>query len=40
MGRLWPTPGATEAAVLDAADLTLVEQVELPPYHYALGFER
>jgi SAM-dependent methyltransferase len=34
------SPGATEAAVLDASDLALVEQVELPPYHYALVFER
>ncbi|WP_411964813.1 class I SAM-dependent methyltransferase [Haloferax sp. YSMS24] len=34
------SPEETETAVTDAADLTLREQVELPPYHYALRFER
>lgn len=34
------TPEATETAVLDAADFTLKRQVALPPYHYALVFER
>lgn len=34
------TPGETETAVVDAADFTPIESVELPPYHYALAFER
>ncbi|WP_158056784.1 class I SAM-dependent methyltransferase [Halorussus halophilus] len=34
------TPEETESAVLEAADFTLQRQVELPPYHYALLFER
>lgn len=34
------TPDDTEAAVLDAADFALERQVDLPPYHYALVFER
>ncbi|WP_411967503.1 class I SAM-dependent methyltransferase [Haloferax sp. YSSS75] len=34
------SPEETETAVTDAADLTLREQIELPPYHYALRFER
>lgn len=33
-------PDETETVVLDAAEFTLVEHVELPPYHYALRFER
>ncbi|ODR80544.1 SAM-dependent methyltransferase [Haladaptatus sp. W1] len=34
------TPDKTEMAVLDAADFTLDTHIELPPYHYALRFER
>ena len=34
------SPGETESAVLAAADFGSVERVELPPYHYALVFER
>lgn len=34
------TPEETETVVLDAAEFTLKRQVELPPYHYALVFER
>ncbi|WP_135536828.1 class I SAM-dependent methyltransferase [Halostella pelagica] len=34
------TPRETEYAVLPAAPFTLDRQVELPPYHYALVFER
>jgi SAM-dependent methyltransferase len=34
------TPDETEAVVLDAAAFDLVRQVELPPHHYALVFER
>jgi SAM-dependent methyltransferase len=34
------SPEETEAAVLDAADFALERHVELPPYHYALVFER
>jgi len=30
----------TERRVLDAADVTLRETIELPPYHYAQVFER
>ncbi|MFC3478480.1 class I SAM-dependent methyltransferase [Halobacterium litoreum] len=33
------SPDETEAAVRDAADVTLAERVELPPHHYALVFE-
>lgn len=33
-------PEETETAVLDAADFALERHVELPPYHYALAFER
>lgn len=33
-------PEETEAAVLDAADFSPTEHVEVPPYHYALVFER
>ncbi|MFC4359879.1 class I SAM-dependent methyltransferase [Halobium salinum] len=34
------TPEATERVVLDAADFDLVEDVDLPPHHYGLVFER
>ncbi|WP_135366628.1 class I SAM-dependent methyltransferase [Halosimplex halophilum] len=34
------TPGETEDAVLSAAPFERDRQVELPPYHYALVFER
>lgn len=34
------SPDETETVVTDAADLTLRERIELPPYHYALRFER
>ncbi|KAB1197815.1 MULTISPECIES: class I SAM-dependent methyltransferase [Haloferax] len=34
------TPDETKAIVEDAADVTCTERVELPPYHYALRFER
>ncbi|SDJ55003.1 class I SAM-dependent methyltransferase [Natronorubrum texcoconense] len=34
------SPEATERTVLDAAAFALDETVELPPYHYALVFER
>ena len=34
------SPDATEDVVLDVADFTRRELVELPPYHYALVFER
>ncbi|MEF8851331.1 MAG: class I SAM-dependent methyltransferase [Haloarculaceae archaeon] len=34
------TPGETEAAVVEAAEFTPGESVELPPYHYAVAFER
>lgn len=34
------SPNETETVVLDAADITLSEQVEVPPYHYAVLFER
>ncbi|WP_137286742.1 class I SAM-dependent methyltransferase [Halorussus salinisoli] len=34
------TPEETENVVLAAAGFTLARQVELPPYHYALVFER
>lgn len=34
------SPAETEAAVVDAADVTLAEHHELPPYHYGLVFER
>jgi SAM-dependent methyltransferase len=34
------TPEETEAAVVDAADFAPGDPVELPPYHYALAFER
>jgi protein-L-isoaspartate O-methyltransferase len=34
------TPGETEEAVLSAAPFERNQQVELPPYHYALVFER
>lgn len=33
-------PDETETAVTDAADLSLLRRVDLPPYHYALLFER
>lgn len=33
-------PGRTRAVVRDAADFTPTEHVELPPYHYALRFDR
>ncbi|GAB7009119.1 class I SAM-dependent methyltransferase [Halorubrum trueperi] len=33
-------PDQTRAAVEAAADLTLVDEVDLPPYHYGLVFER
>ena len=33
-------PAETESAVVEAAGFTLSEHVELPPYHYALVFER
>lgn len=33
-------PDETEAAVTDAADFAAVERVDLPPYHYAVVFER
>ncbi|KYH24032.1 ubiquinone/menaquinone biosynthesis C-methyltransferase UbiE [Halalkalicoccus paucihalophilus] len=36
--RLSPT--ATESIVRNASDCRLVEQVDLPPYHYALVFTR
>lgn len=34
------TPEETETAVLDTAEFALARRVELPPYHYALVFER
>lgn len=34
------SPDETEAVVLDAAEFRLREHVELPPYHYAVRFER
>lgn len=34
------TPQETEAAVRSAGEFTLDRQVELPPYHYALVFDR
>lgn len=34
------SPEETQKIVEKAADLTLTQQVELPPYHYALIFER
>lgn len=34
------SPEETKAAVLDAAEFTLERRVDLPPYHYALLFER
>jgi SAM-dependent methyltransferase len=34
------TPDETAADVLDAADFSLDERIDLPPYHYALAFER
>ncbi|MFC6764306.1 class I SAM-dependent methyltransferase [Natrinema soli] len=36
--RLSPTEA--QELVKESADLTLVEQIEIPPYHYALIFER
>jgi len=33
-------PEATETAVLDAADFAPVGRLDLPPYHYAVLFER
>lgn len=33
------SPAATRTMVEDATDLSLVEQIDLPPYHYALVFE-
>jgi SAM-dependent methyltransferase len=33
-------PDRTEAAVLDGAEFSATEQVDLPPYHYAVVFER
>lgn len=33
------SPEETQAIVEDATDLTLSEQVDIPPYHYALIFE-
>ncbi|ELZ41768.1 methyltransferase type 11 [Halorubrum saccharovorum DSM 1137] len=33
-------PEATRRAVEDAGDLRLVREVDLPPYHYGLVFER
>ena len=32
--------GATETAVFDAADCRVSRRLDLPPYHYALVFER
>jgi SAM-dependent methyltransferase len=34
------SPAKTEQTVLEAADFEHARQVELPPYHYALLFER
>ncbi len=34
------SPDETERAVEDASDLTLVDAVDLPPFHYGLVFER
>ena len=34
------SPEGTERTVLDAIGGTLTRQVDLPPYHYALSFER
>ena len=34
------SPDETETLVSDAADFSLTEHVELPPYHYALRFDR
>jgi len=34
------TPDETAADVQDAADFSLEERIDLPPYHYALVFER
>jgi len=38
--QLRMTPRETEDAVLPVTAFTLTRQVELPPYHYALVFER
>ncbi|ELY67457.1 class I SAM-dependent methyltransferase [Natrinema versiforme] len=38
--ELRTAPEATERTVLDAAGFTLEDTIELPPYHYALVFER
>lgn len=34
------SPDETAAAVVDTADFSLTEQLALPPYHYALLFDR
>lgn len=34
------SPAETEVAILDGADFALERRVTLPPYHYALAFER
>ncbi|WP_123620490.1 class I SAM-dependent methyltransferase [Halorubrum sp. CSM-61] len=34
------SPAATRRAVEDASDLRLAREVDLPPYHYGLVFER
>jgi SAM-dependent methyltransferase len=34
------SPDETGAAVLEAADFEVGERIDLPPYHYALVFER
>lgn len=34
------TPEETETAILDAGEFALKRHVDLPPYHYALVFER
>ena len=34
------SPSATERRVTEAADFTLVRELDLPPYHYGLVFER
>jgi len=34
------SPEATRRAVEEASDLRLAQEVDLPPYHYGLVFER
>jgi len=34
------SPSETQRIVADAADVTLTQQIDIPPYHYTLVFER